>query len=123
MFNFILIIFSIFVIGCDQKPQTRHYSEITIDADTALQTMPGGAGQFLWDVPSGWTQELGGNMRLATFRLVSNPEAFDCSIVSLPGGAGGLEANLKRWMAQINLNVSDSQFTQFISMLCGARPV
>ncbi len=70
--------------------------------------------KITWSVPAGWTQQGASQMRLATLRLADDPQAFDCSIVSLPGGAGGLEANLKRWMAQINLDVPDEQLAQFI---------
>ena len=132
----ILVILFIVLAGCGEKPQVRQYTEIMMDAP---QTMTGpvesdphagldmaaasamaaahnaGAAKIVWDVPAGWAQEPGGNMRLATFRLAADPQAFDCSIVSLPGGAGGLEANLKRWMGQIHLDVSDEQLAQFMA--------
>lgn len=50
---------------------------------------------FTWTAPEGWKQEAGGAMRLATFHLRSDAKAIDCSIVSLGGMAGGLEANLR----------------------------
>ena len=108
-----MIICAIAFSGCDQKPQVRHYTEIIIPADQVADHMPG--VKLAWDVPSAWSQGAGDGMRLGTFHLASDPSAFDCSIVSLPGGAGGLEANLKRWMGQINLDISDGQLAQFIA--------
>lgn len=58
---------------------------------------------FNWDLPKGWAVTGGSMMRLATIRLSSDPKAFDCSIVSLAGMAGGTEANLNRWMGQLGI--------------------
>lgn len=68
-----------------------------------------------WNLPKGWKQSPASKMRLATLRLASDPTAIDCSIISLPGGAGGLEPNLRRWMGQIGLDVPEDQFTAFMA--------
>lgn len=138
--------------GCEQKPQVRHYTQITIQNKTMSNphvgmgmkdphagldmsmikdphagldmNMPMGQamptandalkGNIAWDVPKGWVEKPGGPMRLATFQLEKNPKEFDCSIVALPGDAGGLEANIKRWLGQIQLNVEDQALDAFI---------
>jgi len=134
MLNLIIIACIVVVItGCDSKPKVRHYTEITIEVPDQPQTIPTIAtdmgtamttpmptandvikDKITWDVPIGWVEEPGGPMRLTTLRLATSQNAFDCSIIALPGGAGGLEANLKRWMGQINLNVADADFNRFI---------
>ena len=122
MLNISIIYLLILLTGCEQKPQVRHYTEITIripDKPMAMSNaMPTAndtiKNKITWDLPNGWVEESGGPMRLTTFKLSSNPEAFDGSIVALPGGAGGLVANLKRWMGQINLNTTDAEFDQFM---------
>ncbi len=136
MINFVLSICVMFILGCDQKPQERQYTEITISAPQSMAMPPvtdPHAGmdmsmapamptanhevqdKITWDVPANWVEQGPSQMRLATLRLKSAPDAFDCSIISLPGGAGGLVANLKRWMGQVDINVSDEELQRFIN--------
>jgi len=103
----ILCIYIFFLSSCEQKPQERHYNEIVIEP-------PQESGNLSWDVPQGWKQEAGEGMRLASFHPVSDAKTIDCSIVSLSGAAGGLEANLNRWMGQLGLEVSDDHLKQLI---------
>jgi hypothetical protein len=106
-----------FFVGCDQKPKTRHYTEVVIESPLAkapMQSEPALSGKLAWSVPEGWHEEAGNAMRLATFHSNDNEKSIDVSIVSLPGGAGGLEANLKRWMGQIGMDVSDAELKTFI---------
>ncbi len=127
----ILLLVLFFVTGCDGKPQVRHYTEITIESASTSPSDPHigmdmGMGsdmptandamknKLTWDTPKGWVQEAGGPMRLATLKLANDPEAFDCSIIALPGAAGGLEANLKRWMGQIQIDPTPEAFSRFI---------
>jgi hypothetical protein len=156
-YNPFIIIAIVFLVGCEQKPQVRHYTEVIIEAPDKDLSSPnvlvGDLGHELdarqkhsgmtsgdmsitngdmstapmmptansafkdkltWAVPSGWIQQPGSAMRLATLHPADD-STLDCSIVSLPGGAGGLEANLKRWIGQINLDITDERLTQFIS--------
>lgn len=119
---YLFLLFSLILTGCEQKVQERRYTEVLVPAapvsmrqgpavSTANAEM---AGKLAWQVPQGWSQEPASLMRLATLRLISRPEAFDCSIVSLPGNAGGIEANLRRWMEQIGLKVSDEEMARFM---------
>lgn len=118
-------------IGCDAKPKVRHYTEITLESKQVKRLVPQSAmnssmskqmptannvikDKITWKLPQGWVARDGGSMRLVTLNLKDNPDLFDCSIVALPGDAGGLHANLKRWMGQINLNVTDKDFDHFV---------
>ncbi|MBF0503577.1 MAG: hypothetical protein HQL14_00605 [Candidatus Omnitrophica bacterium] len=65
-----------------------------------------------WDCPVGWKEEAGSHMRMATFHTTGDPKAIDCYIIALTGPAGGLEANLTRWMGQIGLEASFAQVKQ-----------
>jgi hypothetical protein len=56
-----------------------------------------------WTVPEGWKEEPPSPMRLATFHSVKDSDSIDCSIISLGGPAGGVEANLTRWLGQLGL--------------------
>lgn len=57
---------------------------------------------FSWKTPDGWTEKQGGGgLRLATFTVQSGDETATCTIIPLKGEAGGLAANVQRWMGQI----------------------
>ena len=104
-------LFVLIGFGCNQQPQERHYTEINSSPEdqVALES------KFTWVVPNGWQEEAGDQLRLATFHLLDDTNAIDCSIVSLDGQAGGVEANLRRWMGQIHLSPTDAATLQFIN--------
>jgi hypothetical protein len=68
----------------------------------------GGGGQtairemLTWTTPQGWTEASpdGTGMRLIDMRFGPNQEG-ECYVSIMPGGAGGLEANLNRWRTQM----------------------
>ena len=67
-----------------------------------------------WETPSGWSEQTGSGMRLVSFSAQDG--AIDCSIVTLSGEAGGLQANVARWMNQMNIPVpTDDQFNDFLA--------
>ncbi len=136
----IVCVFALFLSSCQQKAQERHYTEVTVQASQAeLAPMPAAASEdphagldmasmnmpgiedsavkamFAWDLPEGWKQDAGKGMRLASFHLIADEKAIDCSVISLSGLAGGLEPNLRRWMGQINLEPSPSDFATLIA--------
>jgi hypothetical protein len=67
---------------------------------------PAKGGGLRWTLPTGWSEQPGGQMRLVTFRA---PVAgrIDASVVVLPGPAGGELANVNRWRNQIGLGPID----------------
>ncbi len=137
----IICIFILVFSGCQQKTSERHYTEVVLQApdqplpkasegmdatdphaglDMSSMVLPPSvttsmSGMFSWTTPQGWKQEAGSGMRLATFHLVSDTKAIDCSIVSLGGMAGGLEANLRRWMGQMGIQASRDELATLIS--------
>jgi hypothetical protein len=58
------------------------------------------AGKVSWKLPSGWREETGSGMRVATLRAPSDAEV---SVIALPGDAGGDLANVNRWRGQLEL--------------------
>ena len=56
-----------------------------------------------WTAPEGWQEERGTGMRLATFNIQTGETSATGTIISLSGAAGGLEANVKRWIGQLKL--------------------
>lgn len=97
--------------------------------------MPGGAGmppmaappadvKVTWKLPEGWVPKDSANgMRIGSFAAMDpalansgeiDPNAVDVSVVSLGGSAGGLEANIRRWMGQVGLKASPEEMAEFV---------
>jgi hypothetical protein len=106
------------VVGCQREPEPRHYREIvTRGENSTLQGNPRAA--MTWTLPEGWTvQPEGDPMRLTGFwapdpaRVAAgetDPKPVDVSIVQLAGDAGGLTANVTRWLGQIKVQGSLAQ--------------
>ncbi|MCA9407200.1 MAG: hypothetical protein KC733_00790 [Candidatus Omnitrophica bacterium] len=62
-----------------------------------------------WKVPEGWREQKGNNMRLVTFYSENPMAPVETSIISLAGNAGGLSANVIRWMQQISIPVPNEE--------------
>lgn len=75
-----------------------------------------GRGSIHWTTPDGWSEEAGSGMRLATFTIKRDDQTATCTIVTLGGMAGGLEANVHRWMGQLKLDEPASdEFAAFLA--------
>ena len=98
------------VIGCGQpEPTVRRYTEVSVPppmtAKPELSAMPSignrqsaiGNAPLAWDKPEDWDELPASGMRLAAFTV----GGAECTIISLPGNVGGLEANIERWAGQI----------------------
>lgn len=59
-----------------------------------------GPASFTWTTPPGWEELPTSQMRQANFKIGT---AGECYLSVLPGGGGGLAANLNRWRKQMNL--------------------
>lgn len=69
-----------------------------------------------WSTPEGWQEEKGGGMRVATFKAGEGDLAVETSVISLAGSAGGMTANVSRWMGQLNLEVPSAlEMDEFIN--------
>jgi len=60
----------------------------------------GGASALQWKAPEGWSESAGSGMRLATFTMGEGSSTGTCTIITLGGSAGGIEANVTRWVGQ-----------------------
>lgn len=69
-----------------------------------------------WTVPEGWEEKTASGMRIASFGAKNDPDAIDCSIVTLGSGAGGLSGNIIRWLGQLNMPaLSESDINAFVA--------
>jgi len=120
--------------SCKEEYKVRKYSEAprsTIDnrsaeeqviplQDAAETSPPISAArpQWKWVTPDGWTEETPSlGMRIATFTINHENRSAECSVVVLPGEAGGLEANTGRWLNQILPNLEPVQAEQRVQEL------
>jgi len=62
-----------------------------------------------WDTPSGWENLGGSGIRIATLKV----QGVECSLLSFPGDVGGDEANIRRWLGQLNVKVPEEQIKSF----------
>ena len=67
-----------------------------------------------WDTPQGWKAVPASGIRLATL-VPKDSSSVECSIVSLSGPAGGIEANVARWLGQMGVsNLTDNDISSLI---------
>jgi len=67
-----------------------------------------------WTVPREWSEEKGSGMRVVTFKS-QEEDPITCTIVSLSGQAGGLRANITRWMRQVKITgLEESTISGFL---------
>jgi len=110
-------LFALLVMGCGKGdgprdiPETRRVpggateSRPTDSAhrfgfDTPAESgAPPGSG-LVWQAPAGWRELPSTPMRTANFDVAPDVE---CYLTVLPGGGGGLAANLNRWRKQMSL--------------------
>jgi hypothetical protein len=64
---------------------------------------PPSATDIVWELPEGWTDRAGSGMRIAEF--LPDPTVTDgvITLIALGPAAGGLDANVSRWRAQVGL--------------------
>lgn len=99
VFSSILLLL-LFCICCDKGREVRKYKKK--ESSQAVS----GQVQFLWDTPQGWNEtRTTGGMRLASFSIRSQDRESLCTIIPLKGAAGGIRANVIRWLKQINAEI------------------
>ena len=81
--------------------------------EKAENQLPGGA--WRWEKPEAWTQVQGTAMRAAAFRIPGGKKDAECTIIPLAGEAGGIRANIERWLNQLALPpLSEKNMERFL---------
>jgi hypothetical protein len=120
---FLLLAMVLLFTSCDKGSKVRKYKEkqpaaaqmpqakkTTPTPGTFTTPGPGPAhAHFQWDTPEGWQEERkSSGLRLATFTITSQNKESICTIIPLQGEAGGLKANVTRWLSQATGKMADS---------------
>lgn len=102
-----LLVLSLVLSSCDRVSermeitQTRDIS--TYEAKPKLHAYPQerfGDERLRWETPAGWAQAERSQMRPVNLTFGPNKEG-ECYLAMLPGGAGGVLANVNRWRKQM----------------------
>lgn len=130
--KYFVLLISFFIVclcSCQKAVEKRKYEEIVISAQLnegsfapSMPPIPLSENltnkiikpQLSWTTPPGWQEKPASGMRVASFVNNDSANPIDCSIVSLEGEAGGLQANVRRWLSQINLYLSDEELKTFL---------
>lgn len=77
-----------------------------------------------WTLPETWVvKDSANSMRVGSFAAQDpalanmgelDPNAVDVSVVQLAGDAGGLKANIVRWMGQVGLKATPEEMDEFV---------
>ncbi len=117
--------------GCDREVEIRTYREVTLaptpvgalfDSTGSLSgSVPGsssGNGNWRWVTPAGWNEMPGDGLRVARFGL---PGGGESTLVVLAGDAGGAEANVRRWLAQLGLDLPPERVRSLLDDAASVR--
>lgn len=129
-----------FLLGaCNGEPQPRTYSEVAFKENARPASGMGSAGmgalpptnaspvdiKVTWTLPETWMIRDSANaMRVGSFAVpdpsvahmgAMDPHALDVSVVQLSGEAGGLEANILRWMGQVGLIATPDELKALVA--------
>lgn len=109
-------------VACNRAVEIRSYQEVTVAPtpvgvlfDSTGAEVRGersqDAGEWRWVTPSEWSDLPGDGLRLARFGI---PGGGESTVVVLSGDAGGVEANVRRWLKQLGLELPQSGFQKLI---------
>lgn len=103
-----------FFFSCDKGREVRKYKkQESALAETKTKPLSRTGKQplpdrvsYQWATPEGWSEvRKTSGMRLATFSIKSQNRESLCTIIPLKGAAGGIRANVMRWLGQINVKM------------------
>lgn len=117
---FFPVFLSLIFVSCSHRAEgLRTYDEISVSYKAApTNAKPfSGTRRGVWETPTGWREEGGSALRLASFQVTRGSETLSCSIVKLSGEAGSVEANLRRWLGQCKVTPSYSELETYVNAI------
>ena len=118
---YLLIVILMAAVSCGDSGKVRKYKEEAPAAGTQQEkqgsSAPAGTAMpahthFQWNSPGGWIENrTTSGFRLAAFTVKSGELESICTIIPLQGEAGGLKANVTRWLGQITDSTAPDENT------------
>lgn len=118
---YLLLAALVAAVSCGDSGKVRKYKEEAPAAGTQQEkqgsSAPAGAAMpahahFQWNSPGGWIENrTASGFRLAAFTVKSGEIESMCTIIPLQGEAGGLKANVTRWLGQITGSMAPDENT------------
>ncbi len=109
------------VAACAREPRVREYDEVVIKRSPVEAAFDGSGAAaaapapLVWQTPPAWQELPGDGIRLAAFRYEQGDRRVETTVVMLGGIAGGVEANVVRWLDQIGLQLTGDELAQFLA--------
>ena len=109
------------VATCAREPQVREYDEVVIKPSLVESAFEGSAvagvtpTPLVWHTPAAWQELPGDGIRLAAFLLEEGEQSAETTVVMLGGAAGGVEANVVRWLEQLGLQLQGDELARFLA--------
>ncbi len=124
----LIVLVSLQACGSGNDERYRYYTTTNLEptslelsvADSLLSglTMPGKLEALQWELPQEWKTVEASGVRFANFRSVAT--SVETTIVSFPGDVGTLQANVERWLRQMEAQVSPTLLNQYLTQLMPA---
>ena len=115
---------AVLILGCTPPASVRVYDEVVVLPSPVESLFEGSSASvispYVWSVPAGWQAFAGDGIRLGTFEVTGRGATARTTIVSLEGDAGGVRANVVRWLDQLGLKLGDRDLD---SLLDSAAPI
>ena len=106
-----LLLILLLIMSCDSNDAVQFYRISKNPTEIKnIQSDSSSENNLKWDIPKGWIKSSGSKMRLASYNVPYSDGYGDLSVMTLSGDGGGVQANINRWRAQIDLenqNISD----------------
>ena len=109
------------VATCAREPRVREYDEVVIKPSPVEAAFDGSvatgmpAAPLVWQTPPAWQELPGDGIRLAAFRHEQGSRRVETTVVMLGGAAGGVEANVVRWLDQLGTQLTAEELAQFLA--------
>ncbi|MCK4762742.1 MAG: hypothetical protein KAW12_11150 [Candidatus Aminicenantes bacterium] len=116
------VIIAALFFSCGENGKVRKYKRddstkpAVTSAHTQMKKTLPARSKYSWDTPQDWKQEQNtSSFRVATFSIEAGQEKSTCTIIPLKGAAGGLNANVARWLGQIDISMEENKLEKFLA--------
>jgi len=99
------------VVGCEDRKPIRSY---TVVKDEPPPPPPAEPDKILWSLPQGWSAQRSSDGIAYAAITTDGDQPVRITVTQLPGGAGGMLANIQRWAGQIAFQPSEDEARQVI---------